>query len=98
MPRAIDAPPPALGSDPRGNRGSSRRPKRPRGACRGGRLGHGVELPHRVSRTAVAPTEAVEILLRREDAEADLAAALADEPEWVQALTIVPLERDERDV
>jgi hypothetical protein len=37
-------------------------------------------------------------LLRREDAEADLAAALADEPEWVQALTIVPLERDERDV
>ena len=48
--------------------------------------------------TAVDPTEAVDVFLRREDAEAALDDCLCDEPEWVDVLSVVPVDLDERDV
>jgi hypothetical protein len=40
-----------------------------------------------------ADTEhAVEVFLRREDAEQMLAEALSDEPEWIDTLSVEPIE------
>jgi hypothetical protein len=48
--------------------------------------------------TAESPEEAVDVFLRREDAESALAACLRDEPDWVDVVSVVPIELDERDV
>lgn len=48
--------------------------------------------------TAESPHEAVDVFLRREDADAALAECLRDEPGWVDVLSVVPIELDERDV
>jgi hypothetical protein len=48
--------------------------------------------------TAESPEEAVDVFLRREDAEAALAGCLQDEPDWRDVLSIVPIELDGRDV
>jgi hypothetical protein len=43
-------------------------------------------------------TEAVDVFLRVEDAEAALADGLRGEPEWKDVLHVVPIELDESDV
>jgi hypothetical protein len=43
-------------------------------------------------------TEAVDIFVRRADADAALADCLRDEPEWIDVLCAVPIELDEPDV
>jgi hypothetical protein len=48
--------------------------------------------------TADAASEAVDVFLRRADAEAALAAVLRDEPESRDLLGVVEIELDERDV
>jgi hypothetical protein len=46
--------------------------------------------------SSLAVDEAVDVFVRRGDAESALADVVADEPDWVDVLTIVPLELDER--
>jgi hypothetical protein len=46
----------------------------------------------------VGDTEAIDIFLREEDAEAALANCLTDEPGWKDVLRVVPIELDERNV
>jgi hypothetical protein len=46
--------------------------------------------------TAESPEEAVDVFLRREDAEMALAECLHDEPDWAGLLRVVPIELDER--
>ncbi len=48
--------------------------------------------------TTESPEEAVDVFLRREDAEAALEDALRDEPGSAGVLTVVPIILDERDV
>jgi hypothetical protein len=43
-------------------------------------------------------SEAIDLFLREEDAEAALQDALRDEPEWVGLLSVAPVELDERDI
>ena len=45
-----------------------------------------------------SPDEAIDVYLRRGDAERALAAAIRDEPLWIEVLSVVPIELDERDV
>jgi hypothetical protein len=47
--------------------------------------------------TAIAPDEAADVYLRREDAQVALAECLRDEPDWIDIVTIVPIELDERE-
>jgi hypothetical protein len=47
---------------------------------------------------ADAPDEAIELFVRREDADAFLADCLKDEPGWVETLSMVPVEADGRNV
>lgn len=46
--------------------------------------------------SAWSPEEAIDVYLRRGDAEATLAEILGDEPEWVDVLSVVPIELDGR--
>jgi hypothetical protein len=48
--------------------------------------------------SAWAPEEAVDVLLRREDALRALAEAVWDEPAWVNVLTVLPIELEGRGV
>ena len=43
-------------------------------------------------------SEAIDLFLREEDAQAALEDALHDEPAWAGTLTVEPVELDERDV
>jgi hypothetical protein len=43
-------------------------------------------------------SEAIDLFLREEDAQAALENALNDEPGWDGTLTVEPIELDERDV
>ena len=43
-------------------------------------------------------SEAIDLFLREEDAEAALSDALHDEPGWAGTLTVEPIELDERDL
>jgi hypothetical protein len=45
-----------------------------------------------------APDETLDLFLTHEAAEAELREILADEPQWDEVLSIVPVELDERDV
>lgn len=44
------------------------------------------------------PREAVEVFLDRSDAETFVTECLRDEPDWVEILSVVPIELDERAV
>lgn len=44
------------------------------------------------------PEEAIDVYLRRGDAERALAAAVRDEPSWIDVLSVVPIEFDGWDV
>ena len=46
--------------------------------------------------TAESPDEAVDVFLRRDEADAAPTDCLRDEPGWVEVLSVVPLELDER--
>jgi hypothetical protein len=46
--------------------------------------------------SAIAPDEAADVYLRREDAEVALAECLRDEPDLIDIVNIVPMELDER--
>jgi hypothetical protein len=48
--------------------------------------------------TADAADEAVDVFLRRADAEAALSAVLRDEPESRDLMSVVEIELDDRDV
>jgi hypothetical protein len=48
--------------------------------------------------TALDSDEAVDVFLRREDAEAALAGCLRDEPSWIDVLSVVGIELHERNV
>ena len=48
--------------------------------------------------SAWSPDEAIDVYLRRSDAETALAEAVWDEPEWESILSVVPIELDGRDV
>ncbi len=48
--------------------------------------------------SAWSPEEAIDVYLRRDDAETALAEVVWDEPEWESILSVVPIELDERDV
>ncbi len=48
--------------------------------------------------TAESPEEAVDVFIRREDADAALADCLRDQPAWADVLSVVPIELDERGV
>ena len=43
-------------------------------------------------------SEAIDLFLREEDAQAALEDALHDEPGWAGTLTVEPIELDERDL
>lgn len=43
-------------------------------------------------------SEAIDLVLREEDAQAALEDALRDEPHWAGTLSVEPVELDERDV
>jgi hypothetical protein len=46
----------------------------------------------------VGDSEAIDVFLQREDADAFLAECLKDEPAWKDVLRVVPIELDERSV
>ena len=46
----------------------------------------------------IGDSEAIDLFLREEDAQAALEDALHDEPGWAGTLTVEPIELDERDV
>jgi hypothetical protein len=45
---------------------------------------------------AEMPGETLDLYLSREAAEAELRAILGDEPDWVDVLSILPIDLDER--
>jgi hypothetical protein len=45
-----------------------------------------------------SPDETLDLFLSREAAEAELRKILRDEPQWLDVLSVVPIELDERDV
>jgi hypothetical protein len=42
--------------------------------------------------TSVTPDETLDLYLRHEDAEAELRKILRDEPDWIDVLSVVPVE------
>ena len=45
--------------------------------------------------TLLAPENAVELFVRKEDAVAAMEAAIADEPDWVSLLRVEPVDLDD---
>jgi hypothetical protein len=46
--------------------------------------------------TTVTPDETLDLYLRRDEAEAELRKILGDEPDWIDVLSVVPIDLDER--
>jgi hypothetical protein len=49
-------------------------------------------------RSSQVPDTTLDVFLSREAAEAELREILQDEPSWVDVLSVVPIELDERTV
>jgi hypothetical protein len=45
--------------------------------------------------TTETPDETLDLYLRRQDAEAELRKILGDEPEWIDVLSVLPIELDD---